>query len=203
MALDNILQALEAEANQHIAELEQAAQTELAAIRTQAQANAEAARQQQLAAIKLPIRTERTRLLNQAKLEALQRVLDTREALISSVLEEAGRRLAALPGLASYPVLLQQLTQEAVEALDGVGRLHVRVAKRDLALMNRIVEQLALSAVVEENLDREPAEWGGVVVTSTDGRISLINTLATRLERVARLYRARIAELIFDDEQET
>jgi vacuolar-type H+-ATPase subunit E/Vma4 len=203
MALDNILQALEAEANQHIAELEQAAQTELAAIRTQAQANAEAARQQQLAAIKLPIRTERTRLLNQAKLEALQRVLDTREALISSVLEEAGRRLAALPGLASYPVLLQQLTQEAVEALDGVGRLHVHVAKRDLALMNRIVEQLALSAVVEENLDREPAEWGGVVVTSTDGRISLINTLATRLERVARLYRARIAELIFDDEQET
>jgi V/A-type H+-transporting ATPase subunit E len=202
MALDNILEALEAEANQQIADLEQVAQTELAAIRTQAQANAEAVRQQQLAAIKLPIRAERTRLLNQAKLEALQEVLGTRETLISLVLEETGRRLAVLPHLASYPALLQQLIQEAVEALNGVGRLHVHVAKRDLALMNRIVEQLALSAVVEENLDREPAEWGGVVVTSTDGRISLINTLATRLERVARLYRARIAELIFDDEQE-
>lgn len=202
MALDNILQALETEANQQIAGLERAAQTELEAIRTQAQAEAEAARQQQLTAIEFPIRTERTRLLNRAKLEALQRVIGTREDLISSVLEEAGHRLAALPRLASYPALLQQLTQEAVETLDGVGRLQVCVAERDLALMNRIVEQLALPAVVAGGLDREPADWGGVVVTSADGHISLINTLAARLERVARLYRAQIAELIFGDQQE-
>ena len=82
MPLANILQALEAEAERRVAEIEQAAQAEITQIHAQAQANAVAVWQEQCAAITAPLRAEQARILNQAKLEALQIVQGTRENLM-------------------------------------------------------------------------------------------------------------------------
>lgn len=204
MPLDTILHALEAEAERLVAEIDQASQAEVERILTQAQAVAVVVRQKHLTAIEAPLRAERARLLNRAKLERLQLVLGTREDLITAALKAAARRLAALTSTPAYAGWLGQLTQEAVAVL-GLNSLCLHVQSNDLVLMNRLVQELGISATVTGDLELAEElerDLGGVVATTPDGGISLINTFGVRLQRVATLHRARIAELMFEDQQE-
>jgi vacuolar-type H+-ATPase subunit E/Vma4 len=202
MPLENILQALEIEAERLVAEIGQATQAEGDRIRRDAQAEAADVRQKPIAAIKAPLRAEQARILNQAKLEALQIVLGTREELIRAVLEATARRLEERYSTKQYADLLQQLTQEAVAVL-GVKEVCLRVQSSDVDLMKCIVQKLGLSATVTGGLEDDEATAGngaGVVATTLDGRISLINTPAARLARAAGLYRLQIAKMIFEDQ---
>ena len=205
MPLENILQALEAEAERRVAEIEQAAQAEIVQIRAQAQSEAAVTRQKQLAAITAPLRAEQARILNHAKLEALQIVQGTRENLMTTVLEAATRRLAELTSTTAYTEVLRQLTREAVAALGANGQVCLRVQSNDVALVKRIAQELGLSATVSGGLEHEDSlagSGGGLVASTPDGRISLLNTPTIRLRRVASLYRAQIAALLFDPQPE-
>lgn len=218
MSLEHILQALEAEAGQQIAAIEQAAEVEVKRILDQAEAEAGAVRQKHLAAGRALLQVERTRLLNRARQQASQIVLKARENLISSVLTATGECLAALANSDSYPLLLRQLAQEATDTLDTDEPLCLHVGECDVELMERIVGEMGLAAAVIGDLKEfaPPAPMplspvgqdgqflGGLVVTVAGGRITLNNTLAARLLRVSTLYRAQIAEIIFGepDEQE-
>jgi len=204
MPLENILHALEAEAERLVTEIGQATQAEVERIRAEAQAEAPVVRQKHITAIEAPLRAEQARILNRAKLEVLQIVMGTREDLITAVLEAAARRLDALPSTEAYADLLRQLMQEAVDAF-GVNSLCLRVQSSDVALMKRIVQEMGLSATVMGELEKKEAmagDLGGLVATTPDERISLVNTPAARLKRVASLYRAQIAEMMFQDQQE-
>jgi vacuolar-type H+-ATPase subunit E/Vma4 len=206
MSLENILQALEAEAERQVAEIEGAAQAEIECIRAQAQAEAETVRQKHVAAIQVPLRAEQARILNQAKLEALRVVKGTREALLSSALEAAARRLAALPTMETYASLLQRLLQEAADTLGIDSGLHLHVHSCDVELMGHIVQRMGLSAAVEGDLENEASSWacpGGLVATNSDERVRLVNTLDARLGKVANLYRSQIAEMLFGGQQES
>lgn len=205
MSLENILQALETEAEQQVAEIEGATQAEIERIRTQAYLEAATVRQKHLDAIQSPVQAEQARILNQAKLEALRIVMGTRETLIASALEAAARRLAALPITDMYAGLLQRLLQEAVDTLGLSSQLRLHVHSRDVELMSHIVQKMGLSAAVEGNLENEDLSWacpGGLVATNSDERISLVNTLDTRLGKVANLYRSQVAEMLFGGQQE-
>ncbi len=212
MSTEKILQALETETERQIAEIEQATQKEIEQIHAQAQAEAAAVRQKRLAAVQAPLQAEQTRILNQAKLEALQIVLGMRESLINSALEATARHLTDLVTSEAYTQVLWQLTEEALDTLDVDDQVRLRVQDRDVPLMRRLVQEMGLSAEVEGGLEVGDAlrgtgtsSWGcpgGVVVTAADGRIRLVNTLAARLKRVASLYRPQIADMLCGDSQE-
>jgi vacuolar-type H+-ATPase subunit E/Vma4 len=200
MPLENILQALEAETERLVTEIAQATQAEIDRILGEARAEAAVVRQKHIAAIKAPLRAEQARILNQAKLEALQIVLGTREELIRAGLEAAARLLAERASAQQYPDLLQQLTAEAVAAL-GVNEVCLRVRSSDMKLMDDIVQRLDISATVTGGLEDNEAmagNGGGVVAATHDGRISLINTPTARLSRAADLYRLQIAQMMFE-----
>jgi vacuolar-type H+-ATPase subunit E/Vma4 len=200
MPLANILRALEAEAERLVTEIDQAAQAEVERIRAEAEAEAAVVRQKHLTAIQAPLRAEQARILNHAKLEALQIVLGTREELITAALERTTCRLAEQPSAEGYAGLLQQLTEEAVTVLDA-KELCLRVRSSDVALMERIVQELGLAAVVTGGLEEDETTagyGGGVVATTLDGRIRLINTPTARLARAASLYRRQIATMMFE-----
>lgn len=202
MPLENILQTLEVEAKRLVTEIGQATQVEVDCIQAEAQAEAAVVRQKRITTIQTPLRAEQARILNQAKLEALQIVLGTREELITAVLEAAARRLEERSSTKQYAGLLQQLTEEAVTVL-GVNEICLRVQSRDVELMNCIVQKLGLSATVTGGLEDDEATAGngaGVVATTLDGRISLINTPTARLARAASLYRLQIAKMMFEDQ---
>lgn len=203
MSLDKILDALEAEAEREIGELERSTQTEIERIRARARQKAAAVEQKHVAEIQAPLQAERARILNQARLESLRVVMGARESLIDSVLGAAARRLAALPANPTYAHLLRRLAREAVETLGGNGGLCLRVRDQDVALMRCIaLEEMGLAATVEGGLEEEDVCWGclgGLVATTADGRIRLVNTLNVRLQRVAKLYRAQIAAMLFGE----
>lgn len=205
MSTERILQALEAETERQIAEIEQAAQKEIEQIYAQAQAEAAAGRQKRLDAVQAPLQAEQTRILNQAKLEALQIVLGMRESLINSALEATAHHLADLVTSEAYAQVLWQLTEEALDTLDVAGQVRLRVQDRDVPLMGCLVQEMGLSADVEGGLEERTSSWGcpgGVVVTAADGHIRLVNTLAARLQRVASLYRPQIADMLCGASQE-
>ena len=205
MPLDKILQALESEAERQIAEIGQAADAEIARIRGQAQAEAAAAQHKHMPAIQAPLRAEQARILNRAKLEALKVVMGAREALIASALDAAACQLEALADSEAYARLLRQLTREAIETLAVDGQVCLRVRSRDMALMKAIAQEMGLSVEVEGGLEHDTSSrgsLGGVVITTPDGRITLVNTLHARLQRVASLYRSQIAEGLFAEPRE-
>ena len=211
MSLDRILQALAEEAERQVTAIEQAAQAELERICAQAQARATEVRQTHLAAVQEPLQAERAHIFNQAKLEALQIVLGTREALMLELLQATAQRLAMLPTMAVYAKLLRRLTQEAIETLGESDQLCLRVQSRDVLLMRQIAQEMGLSATVEADAaaGADPSfaatPWGclgGVIATTSAERIHFINTLEMRLQRVATLYRAQIAGMICDNRLE-
>ncbi|GAB4432818.1 MAG: hypothetical protein Fur0044_30360 [Anaerolineae bacterium] len=206
MSLEHILQALEAETDQQIAEIERAGQDEIERVRVEAEAEAEKIRQKHLSTNQILLQVERTRRLNRAKQEASQQVLQAREKLITAALAATRQHLAALTAAETYPPLLRQLTEESVATLGKTQPLCLHVRKTDVELMNRIAQELELSATVIGDLTGDSSEpnpcLGGLAVSTADNRISLTNTLEARLQRVAQLYRAQIAEIIFDGRQE-
>ncbi len=201
MSLEKILQALEAEAVRQVATIEQACRVDVERFRSEALAKAEQVRQKRLEAIQAPLRIEQARILNEAKLKALRTVLGAREDLITAVLETTARRLADLSNTAAYSQLLPRLLKEAVDKLGRQGQLRLRVQPQDVEIAEQTVQQMGLSAKVEGNLQNE-GTWnvalGGLIVTTSDERISLVNTLEARLQRVASLHRTEIVEMILD-----
>ena len=201
MSLEKILQALEAEAVRQVVTIEQECRVEVERIHTEALAKAEQVRQKRLEAIQAPLRIEQARILNEAKLKALRTVLGAREDLITAVLETTARRLADLSNTAAYSQLLPRLLKEAVDKLGRQGQLRLRVQPQDVEIAEQIVQEMGLSAKVEGNLQNE-GTWnvalGGLIVTTSDERISLVNTLEARLQRVASLHRTEIVEMILD-----
>ncbi len=201
MALENILQALEAEAAKKIAAIKGEALAEVEKIQSQARAEAAAIRRQQLEAARVRLQTEQARILNLARQKALQRVLGTREELIRAALDQAARELAALSDTEEYVLVLQQLLEESLETLGGAGPFKLWVQRQDVELLEQIIAKMDVPATVEANLTGEgqwDAELGGLITATPDGRIRLINTLETRLQRVATLYRAQIAQMVLN-----
>lgn len=215
MPLENILQALEAEAEQQTGEIEQETQAQIERICAEAQAEAVAVRQGHLAAIQAPLRTEQARIVNRARLEALRVVTGAREEAINTVLAAAAERLADLTTTKQYAGLLRRLAQEAAAKLDaGNNSLVFYVYSHDVTLMEQIVQELGLDAAVKGDLENPEtalrlaatSTWscpGGLVAgINPKEQVRLINTLGTRLQRVAGLYRSQIAGLILGEPQE-
>ena len=212
MALENILQALETEAERQVEEINQATRVKLENIHRKAQAEAETVRQHHRSAVKAPLQAEQARILNRARLEALRLVMNAREEGLKAALEEAASRLADVPGTSVYPELLRNLALEAVDALGPGVVLRFYVHSRDVELMQRITQELELQAVVTGSLEQEGERAyagpgapddpiGGLVAcTNPDERISLNNTLAARLQRAVTFHRSEIAEMLFRPE---
>jgi vacuolar-type H+-ATPase subunit E/Vma4 len=121
--------------------------------------------------------------LHQAKLEALRTVGAVRQRLIETMLLETRRRLADLRADPDSALVLRRLITEAIGALGEAelhsGRVVLEIDPRDERHIGRIMNELGVNLQVVSSL----RSWGGVVVTSGDGRIVANNTLEARLER--------------------
>jgi vacuolar-type H+-ATPase subunit E/Vma4 len=192
MSLKHILEALEAEARGQIKEIEGQGEGKVRDILNESQERITAMRSDRQRAVQEDLRIEEAQILNHAKLQAQQEVMKARETLIEGVLKAVHHRLQNISTSTFYLRLLELLTLEAVDALKTAAGLQVRVRDGDVNLMRGIIENLGLSATVAGGVDCT----GGVLVSSTDGRIRVDNTLDIRLRQAASLYRSHIAEIV-------
>lgn len=206
MPLEAILQAIDAEAERQVADITRLAQDQVAQINADGQVQAQAIRQRHLAAIQAPLKAEQARIINQAKLQALQIVLGTREELISDLLETTADQLTNFSQQAEYAAFLKELVQETTAWLGADQPLRWRVKEPDVGLMQAALQSLGLTAIVDAGLDGENTVWnggmGGLIALTADERIGVVNTLEMRLQRAANLYRGQIAAWLFESPTE-
>jgi vacuolar-type H+-ATPase subunit E/Vma4 len=183
MALDDLLRAIEADADEErvLADRERTASATAivdAARREAAVLEAELARapeEESLAA------AERVRAL--ARLQAADTVRVAREEAYASLLGRVREELSALRGSPSYPAVFRGLLNESRAALPEAQEL--RVDRRDAVLAAAAAGDLRVVAVLDS--------WGGVELVGDDGR-TIKNTLEERLANADTLLRGRFAQ---------
>lgn len=200
MSLEAILAAIRASGEKQVEEIEQRARDEAAAVLADAHREAQKARREAREQAVLPAYRERARIIHRARLDRLRTVGDAREAAIDAALERVRRSLAQLRADPGYPAILRRLVKQALSELQGsledITRARLEVDPRDEELMERILRELDLSLCVTYRLDC----WGGLIARSEDGRIVVINTLESRLERASPFLRRYLAALFEEGE---
>jgi len=196
MSLEAILASIESSGEAEIEGLRREAESRARQIVEAAERKAAIAREEARRAALWPASAERARRLHQAKLEALRTVGAIRQQLSETMLLETRQQLAELRAELNYPLILRRLIAEALDALGETelhdGRVVLEIDPRDEPQVRLILKDLSVSLQVVAALHG----WGGVVVASGDGRVTVDNTLESRLERAAPFLRQNLVAFI-------
>ena len=183
MALADLLHAIEADAAAERARADRETEAEATAIVERARRQAEALEAELAATPEAEARAEAERARALARLDATGAVRSAREEAFASLLAGIRAELAALRGSDAYPELFRGLLAESRAALPAAREL--RVDRRDLDLAMPLAGGLRLEPALDT--------WGGVELTSDDGR-TLRNTVEARLANAELLLRRRFAQ---------
>jgi V/A-type H+-transporting ATPase subunit E len=199
MSLSAIVEAILVSGEAQVQEIEAQCRMTVHGILAEARLEAEQAQADACASALAPAARERSRLLQRARLEALRSIGSAREALVEAALDRVHGRLAALRSSPGYAAILARLAVEARDELAatlGEGSVACfEVSRRDREILERSQKTLFPEIPVTVGLDG----WGGVTAKSQDGRVVVINTLESRLERATPTLRHMLA-LMFEDE---
>lgn len=183
MSLQEVLTSIRTAGEAELRQLEAQNTVQVREILMNAEAEAHEIREEACAAASAPAGSEHARILHRARLESLHNLGSAREALIDSTLDQARGRLGNLRTEKTYPQVLQQLILESLAEIktstNDISQVWLEADPLDQELVTSIITDMGLSLTVKYCLN----SWGGVIARSEDGRIVVINTLETRLER--------------------
>jgi V/A-type H+/Na+-transporting ATPase subunit E len=182
MALADLLEAIEADAQAERAREERDAAAEATAVVERARQEAASLEAELAAAPEASAHGEAADARALARVQAAGAVRAAREQAFASLLDDVRAGLAALRATERYPALFRALVVECGAALPAGRTLRVDARDVDLAI------GLGTGLRVEVTLDT----WGGVELTSDDGR-TIRNTLEERLANAEPLLRLRFA----------
>ncbi|MCL2333156.1 MAG: V-type ATP synthase subunit E family protein [Actinomycetia bacterium] len=186
MAIEEILSALNAQAQAEIDRETAQAQAEtdeiIEGIRHDAQATADAF----VASAVEKAKGSAERDFNAAQAVCRRQRADVRREVFDEVFVRAGEKIKAVRSGGNYPHLLRELI---IEATSGMGDyvLHVDPRDKDL-VMSMYPGGVSCVADIET--------MGGIVVTSVDGRIRRSSTFEDRLKRVQEDHIESIAKVL-------
>lgn len=196
MSLEAILASIESSGEAELERLHTETESRVQQVLAAAERKAALVREETRRAALWPAAAERARRLHQAKLESLCTTGEVRNRLIELTLSETRQRLADLRADPDYARILRHLIAEAMTALGEEelrsGRAALEIDPRDEPHICPILNELGHHLQVVSSLQG----WGGIVVTSGDGRVVVNNTLETRLERATPFLRQDLVAFI-------
>jgi len=139
---------------------------------------------------------EVARITAQARMEARETMRNTREELLDRCFEQAGKELARIPESPEYPAILETLLDEGIRLI-GDEEVRVAVHARDLPLIRNIAERRGRLFVFSDQLE---GTGGGLVITSSSGKVTVDNTFTGRLSRMRKDLVFRAAAVLFEGE---
>lgn len=153
--------------------------------------------------VELQKKIQSSNMLNQARL----RVLKVREDHVSSVLDEARRRLGVVTkNPAEYKKVLEKLIMQALYQIME-PKVTLRCRKADVELVQealpiaieKYMETMGkpVEVFVDVNACLSPEACGGVETVALNGRIKVSNTLESRLELIAQQLVPEIRNALF------
>ncbi|PIE33387.1 hypothetical protein CSA56_11955 [candidate division KSB3 bacterium] len=144
-------------------------------------------------------KTRFKQLVAAAKLDARKQHLLTQERLIADVWQNVSDQLLLAREDEAYPKLLQRLTHEGIDALDG-EQFELIVAQED----RHFITQDFLQALSEQTgttlalADQSEPDITGVIVQRADKRVRCDNSLQGILLRQEDTLRLEIAKRLFE-----
>ena len=190
MAIEDILIALEeqsqADCDAVIAEAKEHAKL----ILDDAQHSADMVHENFVRQVERVAKSEASKLVNAARLEAKMEVSSAKGDGVSSVFDAARGKLTTVRSV-EYDRLFDALAAEALEGVEGDVTIHV--AQDDVDRAKHVAAAKGVVAEVTGDLDIA----GGLVVEAFGGRIIRRNTLEDRLDRVSQIVQADVARVLF------
>lgn len=183
MSLEAILEEIRARGDTDLLDIEKHTATRVDQILEQAREEAESIKREVCEEIIAPARDERSRIINQAQLMALRIRDDARQAAIEETRERVRARLAEVRRVEGYTDLMQRFLQAAIDDMRiTVGEdeeVHLQADARDETVVEEILEDYDQNVSASYDLE----VWGGLIIRSQDDRVTVNNTLESRLER--------------------
>lgn len=227
MSLQAILNAIIADGDAQVREIEERASVQAHEIQAENILEAQLVKEQAFMEASAPSVRKHAQLIHLAHLEAMQRIGGTRDALVENAFEKIRECLSHYRADPNYPTVLSRLVQEALSELEGSSGdnrtldqerttlerqspgsdILLLADKRDEGILENILTTMKLELPVqyasELPIHYELECWGGIIARSMDGRIVSINTLEARLERATPYLRRYLAACFENEQPET
>jgi len=194
MSLQDIMTALEEEAEAQRQEIISRAKKQGEQIIAEAKARFELAEDERRRQLMRAAEIESARLLHQANLSRQSELVSAREAMVEKVMDGAKAELTALSDDPEYATVFKSLTTEAWEAASSLdGDRIIRVNEKDRELAEATLAEMSLKAPVVV----DTFAGGGLIVASLNGRQRLVNTLLGRLDRARPYLTPQVIKILF------
>jgi V/A-type H+/Na+-transporting ATPase subunit E len=195
MALEDILESLETEAQKQSQEILDRANSQAAKLVAEAKEDAA----QTLAAAEQAgaenARSQTAKLLLEARFKAKKIIAGAKEELIDEAFANAERLIGSARDGDAYPDILTHLAREAVEQDHGGAGLTLQVNPADETVIQQWLEaRPGNSITVQGSADIK----SGVAMAVDGGGKTGINTLESRFEKAKRMLRTRVGVILFD-----
>jgi len=195
MSLEAILEGIQASGEEEIKAIQLESQVRAQELLEQTRATANQIGNKNLNEGLLKTKFAQTRILQRARMEALDITEAAFQDLLEEVLSKAQAQLSFIRSDARYPVILSHLIHEAVDelkpSLQEGETIHLLADPRDQDLLEELLKDYPINIQADYQLDC----WGGVIVSSEDEKVRIINTLKARLKRATATLQQRIIVL--------
>jgi V/A-type H+/Na+-transporting ATPase subunit E len=179
MAYEHLLKSVEESALEKERELQNNAKKQADAIRSAAKKQADQIQERTIQEAETSAAIERNKQLFLAKGAIKEQALKSREKLFEAAFDAAGEQLGRLRQEDMYAAVFRRLAEETISAM-GESLFVVHVDPRDLDLCKNTLAAMTVSCEIRADLEC----MCGLVASSPDGRITISNTVESRLERV-------------------
>jgi vacuolar-type H+-ATPase subunit E/Vma4 len=178
MAIEDILRALDEQADSDCRTLVEHAKQQAKSILADAKAEADRVQAAKVGSTETQVRSRAVQIVNAAKIERRRRVSAAQDAGVDKVYSDAGAVLAGSRGTKEY---------------ETIGDVSIQVAPDDVALAKTVMADLGLKGEV----DSSAKILGGLTVISSAGRVYRRNTFDDRLAKVRKHVQSEVAEILF------
>jgi vacuolar-type H+-ATPase subunit E/Vma4 len=183
---------MEESAEKKIDEITKNAHQEADEIRRAAEEKAESIKTEYLTEAQKSVKTERNKLIYQAKAESKMRFIKEKDQVIQSAFIEAKKRLEGFRDDSNYEENFKKMLQEAVLALEA-EKVVFHIDKRDESICKRVLNELHGNSEFVNDL----TTLGGLEASTKDGKIVVFNTIESRLANAEELLRRQIFATLY------
>ena len=200
MALEDILEALEAEEKKQSEDIIARAQIQAAKLIAEAKEDAEGILAVSAKAAMENLRSQEAKILLDSRFKAKKRVAEAKELLISQVFARAESLITSARHTSIYEKVFKRLARETFlrEIGDGHSGLTLEVSQDDAALAKAFIASEHTSNNVRV-VSRDDIN-SGVALLTEGGRKTGVNTLESRFQKAQKLLRTRVGATLFNDD---
>lgn len=191
MALNDMLKALEEDGKQQQSDIMETARVQARDIIKSAEAQAGDIKTAHVDKMNKIISEETTKLVSEAKTSVDREINRTKDDVIEDIFDKAHDKMRSVRSMKEYPAIFDALMQEALSQADG--SIIVHVDPRDKKLADEVLSKTDSDYRLETDLSSQ----GGVEITAENGRITISNTIESRLDRARRFLKSEVAATVF------